>query len=168
MMSDILSTLQAAHAAREMVKVPVPEYGLDMHFPPFTVADHAAIRRGISPKDEHGLMVNGLVHMARDKAGARIFDVPGDQKPALMAELHKMELHVLQRIYTQASGGLPASVAAEIVAVDEDVLRPAMIGALDDQPELAAAVASVPSEVLQRALAAIAEAHQAAEPSKNG
>ncbi|WP_146592321.1 hypothetical protein [Puniceibacterium confluentis] len=164
-MSQILAKLQAVHSGRKMVPVHVPEYDMDLHFPPLTVADHERIRKGISPKDEHALMVSGLIHMARTADGSPVFE----RTPQIKAELHRMELHVLQRIMRQASGGISDAAAAEIGALDEEALRAALLSlAGEDAPILTAAVRAAEEGVLVGALAQMVEQYEAAQPVKNG
>lgn len=166
-MSDILAQLKKVHDAREKVHVHVPEYGWDLYFPPMTVADRETIRRGVRKDDEQALMVNALVHMARTEAGAPFFDVPPAHKPALMAELYRMEFGLLMRIIAQSGGGLGEGVGAEIVAVEAEALRAALLSVAEAGGDLAEAVKAAPEEVLRRALTGIAEAHHAGQSAKN-
>jgi hypothetical protein len=167
--SDLLSKLKAAHDRRDMVKVEIPEYGATWFFPALTLADHEAIRKGVNPKDEHALMISGLMHMARDADGKKVFDLPPAERAAVKAELHRMELSVLQRIMVEADGGLPPSLAAEIDACDPEALRAALLEGLgEDAPALAKAVHEVDEAVLHRALSVIAMAQAGGQTTKNG
>lgn len=167
-MSDILAKLQAVHDKRQMVKVDVPEYGVAWYFPPFTVADHEAVRKGINPKHEHELMVAALMHMAHDEAGNRVFDLPMAERTKVRAELHRMELGVLQRIIAESGGGLGQAAAAEVAALDTDALRAVLLGfAGEEAPRLAEAARAVDASVLQRSVTVILEAHEAGQDEKN-
>jgi len=166
-MSDILARLRAAHAKTEMVRVSVPEYGMEMYFPPLTVSGQSAIRKGVSKNDEAGLFVNALIHQAHDAEGNRIFDVPVKDKPALMAELHRMPFEVLMRIVVESSGDLSADLAAEIVAIDKAEVRAALSAVSADHEGLQAAIAEASDDVLTAALTGIAEALDAGKSVKN-
>ncbi|WP_273281077.1 hypothetical protein [Pseudooceanicola atlanticus] len=171
-MSDILARLQQAHEQRHMVEVQVPEYGDTWYFPPLTLADHEIIRKGIKPSDDHALMVSGLIHMARHKDGSRVFDVPKEDRPKLRAELHRMEVHVLQRIMVQSGGGLGQQASAELGAIDTEALED-LRGRLiefagEDAPILASAAKGADDTVLLRALTVLVEASEAEQSPKNG
>lgn len=163
-MSDILSKLRAAHDNRSMVKVHVPEYDLDLFFPPLTLADHEKIRRGINPKDEHALMVAGLVHQAKTESGEQAFP----NTPQVKAELHRMEFGVLARIMAESAGGVSDAAQAELAALDHEALKVSLQSALADSPVLAAALEKAPAALLVRALAEMAAAAEAGRPLKNG
>lgn len=167
-MSDLLSKLKAAHDGRDMVRVDVPEYGVTWYFPSLTLADHEAIRKGVNVKDEHTLMISGLMHMARDEDGKKVFDLPPAERTAIKAELHRMELSVLQRIMTEAGGGLPKTIAAEVAEADADAMRASLVSGLgDDAPALVEAVREVDDAILVRALTVIAQAHAQGLKTKN-
>lgn len=166
-MSDILARLREVHAKTEMVRVPVPEYGMDLYFPPLTVSDQTAIRRGVAKTDEAGIMVNALIRQARDADGNRVFDVPLKDLPELKAELHRMPFAVLLRIVIESGGGLPAGLAAEVVAADCDAVRAALGQACAEQEGLAAAIASASDDTLRAALAEIAKSQDAGRSAKN-
>lgn len=166
-MSDILAKLRAAHGARKMVKVHVPEYDLDLYFPPLTLADHERIRKGINAKDEHTLMVSGLIRHARDKTGEMAFP----DEPEVWAELHRMEFGVLARIMAQSSGGPGEAVQAELGALDGagvGALRDSLSRALGDAPQLKAAVDAASDGLILSTLADLAIVHARSEPVKNG
>lgn len=167
-MSDILAKLKAAHDARQMVHVHVPEYGLDLYFPPLTVADHEAIRKGVAKGDDHQLMLNGLIRQAHDKAGNRVFDVPVEDKPAVMAELNRMDFDVLQRIIRESSGTLNEAQVAEIGALDLDALRRTLAEAVGKTSALGEGIAAAPDTAIAAGIAAICEAVAARQTVKNG
>lgn len=93
-MSDILAQMKQAHAGLTMKHVPVEFYGWDLHFPPMSMKDRAAIREGIDTSDQTELMISGLIHMARNKDGSKFFD----DTPALRAEMHNMPFDLLMQI----------------------------------------------------------------------
>ncbi|UWQ59966.1 hypothetical protein K3722_07500 [Leisingera caerulea] len=163
-MSDILSKLRAVHDSRAMVKVHVPEYGLDLYFPPLTLADHEKIRKGINPKDEHALMVAGLVHQARTETGEQAFP----NTPQIKAELHRMEFGVLARIMAESAGGVSDAAQAELAAIDHEALKGAVQSVLADSPVLQGALENAPAALLVRALAEMAAAADAGQSLKNG
>lgn len=166
-MSDLLSKIRAAHDGRPMVKVHVREYGIDLYFPTLTVADRAAIRRGVNPKNEDELLVNALIHMARDADGKKLFDDSSEVR----AELHKMGFDVLQDIVNRAGGGASRAIQAEVAALDPDDLRAALTGILGDAPGLSDAVAEASDKqiaaVLGEALLDLGAAHEASATAKN-
>jgi len=166
---SVLDKLRAVHEARDMVHVHVPEYGFDLYFPPFTLADHEACRRGVRKGDDHTLMVNSLIHQARTEKGDKFFDGTPAEMTQIRAELHRMELGVMQRIMAEASGDLDAETSAELAALEIDTLRGDLAGVLGEAaPRLAEAIGAVPEGVLLRALQDVAAAQQAATPAKNG
>lgn len=97
-MSDILAKMQAVHNARTMTPVEVPEYDTVWHFPALTMADRAAIRKGVAEGDDVELMVNTMIHMAHDGDGKKVF---ADDGPSRVA-LYGMEVAVLHRIMAAA------------------------------------------------------------------
>lgn len=160
-MTDVLSKLKAVHAGRTSTRVYVPEYDLELFFPPLTLSDHERIRKGINPSDEHALLVSGLIHQARDKDGEAVFPATAEVK----AELHKMELHVLQRIMSEASGTVPDVVEAEIARTD---LRAALVTAfVEDTPALADCIGKVSVGAIEQVMRQFAIEAQAADPIKN-
>lgn len=169
-MSDILSKLKAAHDKRQMVPVHLPEYDTTWFFPSVTLADQAEIRRGVRASDEIGLMVNFIVHMARDEDGTRVFDVPLKMKPQVMSELHRMPMRLLMRIVTQAEGGLSNDLSAEIADLDVDRLKDVLAEHLRsvEAEGLARAVEDGGGEVIRRAVTVMAEAFEAGQTTKNG
>ncbi len=170
-MSDTLARIRAAHEARkasaEKTKVHVPEWGVDLYFAEPTLNDHEAIKRGVPKNDEAAMIVSGLMHLAMDKDGKRVFDVPLKEKPDTIAFLRDQPLELMQRIVFESAGGLPVSLVDEIVAADADALRVALAGAVADQPTLSEAVQAVPDVVLQMALTEIAKAHDESQTPKN-
>lgn len=162
-MSDILARLRSAHDARAMQKVSVPEYGVDLYFPPLTLADRERIARGINPRDEIALSVSAIVHQARDMDGNAAFP----NTPEVKAELYRMEVDVLQRIMAQAQGGLGAEAAAEVAAVDLGVMRAALGETFVDQPGLAGAIGSADDTVLRSLLSNLAANGAAGKTTKN-
>jgi hypothetical protein len=162
-MSDILAKLRAAHDTRDMRAVHVPEYEVTLHFPPLTLADREKIARGVNPRDEIALSVSAMVHQARNADGTPAFP----NTPEVKAELYRMEVEVLQRIMAQAQGGIGAEAAAEVAAVDLDVLRTTLGAALPDQPRLSEALASVDDAVLRRLLTDLAAAGEVGRTTKN-
>jgi hypothetical protein len=167
-MASVLDKIRAAHDARQMVRVHVREYGIDMYFPTLTVADRARVRRGVNPKNEDELLVNALMHMAHDADGKKLFD----DTPQVRAELHRMGFDVLQDIVTRAGGGASADLRDEVSRLDADGARAALAGLLADAPGLADAVAAAKDDVV---LAAVTEvlldlgaAHEANATAKNG
>ena len=104
----LLDKLRAVHDAAAREGVEVPEYGLTLYFPPLTVSDRTAIRRGINPDDDMELRVSALVHMAQTEDGAKAFE----DTPAMRAELNRMPVSVLLRITAQSKG---AAVGASTV-----------------------------------------------------
>jgi hypothetical protein len=164
-MSDILARLKGAHDARKMVRVHVPEYGMDLHFPPLTLADHERIRQGINPKDEYALMVSALIHQAKNADGTPAFD----GSPEVRAELHRMELGVLQRIMAEASGDLGEAAASELAGIDIAALRAGLISGLGRESKtLVAAVQDAQDGELLQILRNLAAAQIARQPLKNG
>lgn len=164
-MSDILAKLQAVHEGRQMVKVEVPEYGLDLYFPPLTLADRERIQRGVNPNDETALMVSGLIHQAKTKSGEPAFP----DSPQMRAELHKFEVGVMMRIMAESGGSLlPSEMQAELVAIDAEALRAALVSALSASPHLAGAITRAPVSALRAALRDAAGAGAAQGPTKNG
>lgn len=173
-MSDILAKIQAANDAQGAVRhrVEVPEWDLTLYFPPVTLADRKVMQRGVpvdakGKPDEDLVLINGIVHLAQDKDGKRVFDVPVADRPALIAALQKTPADVILRIIAESGGGLAPEAAGEISRVEVDALRAALAGALDGCTTLSAAVAAVPDGVLQAALADIARAHGTETAAKN-
>lgn len=163
-MSTLLSRIRAAHDSRKMVAVDVPEYGVTLHFPPLTLADHEAIRKGVAKGDEHALMVKGLIHQARNADGTPAFD----DTPVTRAELHRMELSVMQRIMAQAGGLIDDALADQLAVVDAAAVVAALAAALaDEAPDLADAVRAAPPGAALSALRDIALAGAGASPAKN-
>ncbi|MVO14809.1 hypothetical protein [Parasedimentitalea huanghaiensis] len=163
-MSDILAKLRDAHNSRKMVKVHVSEYGIDLHFPPLTLADHEAIRQGVNPSDEHALMVSGMVHQAKNADGSPAFP----NEPEVKAELHKMEFAVMSRIMGEASGGVGETAQQELAALDLDVLKKALKQVVAGSPVLSKAVDAASPGFLLYTLERIVSAHEAKQPIKNG
>ncbi|UWQ77607.1 hypothetical protein K3725_09755 [Leisingera sp. S132] len=162
-MSDILAKLKSVHSDRKMVKVHVPEYGIDLFFPPLSLADHEAIRKGIRPDDEHALMVSGLIHQAKNADGTPAFP----NEPAVKAELHRMEFAVVARVMREAAGEVGETANRELAGLNGEQLREAMLSVLKDCPELTAAVKDAKPHLLLYHLERIAAAHEAKQPLKN-
>lgn len=168
-MSDILSRLKSVHDAATREKVHVEEYGLDMYFPPLTLALKQECAKGINPKDETALMVGYVHRAAEDEAGEKLFPQTGKEVAQVVAELHRMKFSTLLYI-VQASGGETVSKAAlaEIQAVEIDALRAGMASALDGAaPELAAAIEAAGEGRLRDMLRDLCAAHQSGVPAKN-
>ncbi len=165
-MSDILAKLQAVHDKRALHKVHVPEYGMDLYFPPFTVADRDAARRGVNPKDESALMVSALVHMARDKDGSKMFDGPPEQMVKIKAELHRMEYNVLMRIMLEAGGGLSEAISAELAELDVEAVSAALATVVGEGTALAAMIAAAPDAAVLSGIQNLAETMAGAEQSQ--
>lgn len=163
-MSDILARLQAAHSARPRIKVHVPEYGLDLYFPPLTLADHEAIRKGINPRDEHALMVAGLIHQAQLEDGSQAFPAT----PEVKAELHRIDMEVLARILGEASGGPGSAAQRELDTIPPQALRAMLTGLVPAGGALSAAIEAASDEALVMLLYRLAADHQARVPTKNG
>lgn len=167
-MSDLLSKMRAAHAARKAVRVHVPEYGVDLYFPPLTLADRDAIRRGVNTTDEHALMVEGLIHQARDADGQPAFPDTAESRQLL----YQAEMAVLQRIIVDSAGDLPGAVAVELASLDDKALEGAaraMAAALESAaPDMAGLLTRATAGVLRRALAGVANDTEPPEPVKNG
>lgn len=168
-MSDILSRLKSVHEARDRVKVHVEEYGLDMYFPPLTLALKQECAKGINPKDETALMVGYVHRAAEDEAGGKLFPQTGKEVAPVVAELHQMKFVTLLYI-VQASGGEPVSKAAlsEIQAVEVDALRAGMVAAFGGEaPELTEVVEAASDDRLRQMLRDLCAAHQTGVPVKN-
>jgi len=172
-MSDILARLSAVHdkaeAPADRVAVEVPEYGMTWYFPPLTIARQQRVAKGVNPKDSTAMMVSFLIHVAEDETGARIFDVPLQDKPALVKELHRMKATTLLRIVTESGGGLSPAAASEVSALDGDAMRAALSAvATEDEPILARAIADADEDVLRRVLSDLVQIHEAKDGPKNG
>lgn len=164
-MSGLLARIKAAHEGRAMVAVPVPEYDCTLYFPPLTLADHEAIRRGMGNAAEHVLLIRGLIRMAHNADGTKAFE----DTPETKAELHRMELSVMQRIMAQAGGDLPAEDAAALARADLDAMRQALTAHFGEaEPALAASIAEAPEAALAAALRALAGYGESDKPAKNG
>jgi len=164
-MSTLLSRIKAAHDARKMVAVEVPEYGVTLYFPALTLADHEAIRKGVAKGDEHALLIKGLIHQARNADGTPAFD----DTPATKAELHRMELSLMQRIMAQAGGQIDGALAEQLTAVGPVAIAAALVSVLaEDAPDLAEVVKAAPPEAVVAALRDIAIAGVGATPVKKG
>tara|TARA_R110002020_G_scaffold474099_2_gene704501 strand:- start:5704 stop:6036 length:333 start_codon:yes stop_codon:yes gene_type:complete len=100
-MSDILEKMRAAHAARELKAVPVPEYGDVWYFMPLTLGERSRIRKMAGSDDDMVLSVETLILKALDEKGARKFEDGAETREVLFA----MGLTLLQRIMTEAEGG---------------------------------------------------------------
>ena len=94
-MSDLLKKIVALNDGAGLRAVSVPEWDTIVYFLPMTPADRVEIRRGIDPNDDMDLMVSTLQHMARDKAGNRVFDNTIIERAALMKSL---DINVLIRV----------------------------------------------------------------------
>lgn len=88
-------------AAREPVRVHVPEWDTDLFFTPVTPAERARIRRGIKPDDIETLWISTLQHKAMLKGGGPAF-TPGDLKEREKL-LASADLSVVLRILREGS-----------------------------------------------------------------
>jgi hypothetical protein len=171
-MTGILEKLKSVHDKQEkdLTPVDVPEYGETWYFRPMTLADQAAAREGVNLKSasaEQQLMVNGLMRMALDANGNRVFDVPTNVKAQVRAELHRMPLEVMLRIGIRSSG-VPEAASAELASLDDETVRPALAAVFADfAPLLAGAIAAVDFDVLRQALADVAQRAEDTVPVKN-
>ncbi|AKO96831.1 hypothetical protein MALG_01655 [Marinovum algicola DG 898] len=164
-MSQVLEQLNRVHAARKMVAVEVPEYGWTLHFPPLTVADRQAIRRGVNPNDDSELMINGLIRMARNADGTPFFE----NTPQMRAALNQVDFAVLMRISAESGGtALSGEIEAEFGAVEAEALRDALVSAVGDAPALKKVLAKASEGDLLVALRSLLQAVSAPLPSKNG
>lgn len=97
-MSGLLDRI-AAHGARPPVRVPVPEWGVDLYFRPLTPAQATRINKGIAESDHAALAVNFIVELALDGSGKRVFEGTPEERATLEG---KADLAVITRIVTQA------------------------------------------------------------------
>jgi len=167
-MSDILAKLRAVHAKSARQRVDVPEYGFVWYFRKLTAADRIAINRGVKPNDETGLAISAVMHLAETEDGTKVFDVPVQERAALKAELHQMEMSVLMRVMRQANGGLSQSAATEIVAFEGDMLRSLADDLVETLPILSQALREAEDTVIQSALGEIVSAYEEKADLKNG
>lgn len=100
-MSDIIEKMRAAHAARELKAVPVPEYDDVWYFKPLTLGERSRIRKMAGSDDDMVLSVETLILKALDEKGECKFKDGPDTREVLFA----MGLSLLQRIMAEAEGG---------------------------------------------------------------
>lgn len=164
-MSDILSKLREVHSARARTHVHVAEYGIDLYFPPLTIAARERCRRGVNPKDEHALYVNTVIELAETEDGEKVFS----HTPKVVKELYQMEFATLMSIVLRAGGdNLSAEMVAQIEAVDPLIVRDVLAEAAGEAEDLANAIRNAPDSAVASALRVLAEGGQGAETVKNG
>lgn len=104
-MSDILEKMRAAHAAREFVKVPVPEYEDVWYFKPLMLNERMKIRKAAGSEDDMVLSVETLILKTYDADGKLKFQDDGPTREVLF----EMGLTLLNRIMTEAEGEASAT-----------------------------------------------------------
>jgi len=103
MSADILARIAAAHEAVPIVKVNVPEWGVDLYFrKEITLSRRKAINTGIDAKDEAAVMISFLIHEAMDADGKPVFKGDADTWATLEG---KASGPVIQRIFFAINAG---------------------------------------------------------------